>query len=54
MSDNSDQVQVRAYELWELAGKSPGDDDRFLRKAVAEMEFQRARQELERQLLIRR
>jgi hypothetical protein len=50
MADNSDQVRVRAYELWELAGKSSGDNDRFWREAVAEFEFRRVPQELEKQI----
>ena len=48
MSDNSDQVRVRAYELWELAAEPSGDNDRFWREAVAEFESRRVRQELEK------
>jgi hypothetical protein len=48
---SDDQVRLRAYRLWELAGKPSVDDDRFWREAEAEHEFLRARQELEERIL---
>jgi hypothetical protein len=48
MLDNlEDQIRLRAYQLWELAGKPAGDSERFWREAAAELEFRRTRQELE-------
>ena len=51
MSDETEeQAKIRAYELWELAGKPPGENDRFWREGVAEVEFRRVRQELEKRI----
>ena len=48
MSDElEEQAKIRAYELWELAGKPFRDDDKYWQDAVAELKFLRARQELE-------
>jgi Protein of unknown function (DUF2934) len=41
-----EQIRVRAYQLWELAGRPFGDDDRFWREAEAELKFQQARDEI--------
>ena len=51
MPDNN-EIELRAYELWELAGKPAGDNDRFWQAAAAEFEFRRARQEFERRLAV--
>jgi hypothetical protein len=32
-----DQIRVRAYEFWELAGKPDGRDDEFWREAEREI-----------------
>jgi Protein of unknown function (DUF2934) len=45
---SEDQICVRAYHLWELAGRPFGDDGRFWREAEAELRFQRARDEIKR------
>jgi hypothetical protein len=45
---SEEQIRVRAYQLWELAGRPFGDDDRFWREAEAELRFQRARFEIAR------
>jgi DUF2934 family protein len=43
---SEEQIRVRAYQLWELAGRPFGDDDRFWREAEAELKFQQARDEI--------
>ena len=48
----SNEIQLRAYQLWELAGRPPGDNDQFWRAAAAEFEFRRARQVFERRLAV--
>jgi hypothetical protein len=51
MSDETEeQARIRAYELWELAVKPPGENDRFWREAVADVEFRRVRREYEKRL----
>ena len=49
---SNDEIQLLAYQLWELAGKPAGDNDRFWRAAAAELEFRRARHEFERRLAV--
>jgi len=41
-----EQIRVRAYQLWELAGSPFGDSDGFWREAEEELKFQQAREEI--------
>jgi hypothetical protein len=45
---SEEQIRIRAYQLWELAGKPFVGDDRFWRQAEAELKFLRARDEIKR------
>jgi hypothetical protein len=40
---SEEQNRIRAYQLWELAGRPFVDDDRFWREAEAELKFLEAR-----------
>jgi hypothetical protein len=47
MNDISEeQIRVRAYELWELAGRPFVSDDRFWREADGQLKFLEARDEM--------
>jgi hypothetical protein len=49
MHDVSDEeIRVRAYQLWEMAGRPFVDDDRFWREAEEEFKFLQARDEMRR------
>jgi hypothetical protein len=54
MNISDEEIQRRAYQLWELEGKPFGDDERFWREAAAELGFRRAREQLKRRLAVRR
>ena len=45
---SEEQIRIRAYQLWELAGRPFVDDDRFWREAEAELQFLQARNEIKR------
>jgi hypothetical protein len=43
---SEEQIRIRAYQLWELAGSPFVNDDRFWREADAELKFLQARDEM--------
>jgi Protein of unknown function (DUF2934) len=45
---SEEQIRLRAYHLWEMAGRPFGEDSRFWLEAEPELRFQRARNELKR------
>ena len=40
------EIRVRAYQLWEKAGRPFVEDDTFWREAEAELKFLQARDEM--------
>jgi hypothetical protein len=43
MDISEEQIRIRAYQLWEMAGRPFVEDDRFWREAEAELKFLQAR-----------
>jgi hypothetical protein len=43
---SEEQIRLRAYQLWEMAGRPFVGDDRFWREAEAELEFLHARDDM--------
>ena len=37
MSEDDDAIRMRAYQLWELAGRPEGQHDEHWRQAIAEL-----------------
>jgi hypothetical protein len=46
MDISEEQIRIRAYQLWEMAGRPFVEDDRFWREAESELKFLQARDEI--------